>query len=483
MNSNASKMLSDLNIVSKNGLNDDLSDVNKNFESYISVVNIMKNKDNSNEKVLVWYLKSRSNMDDLDKSFDIANHLVDQAKLSHDSLVYVSIYKMFDNIASFMDSILVSDRLVKKMDKYEYNSFFNILKKCEDAMNKILSLPIVEKNVNRSNMMKTKKRELIDKCLQYGKVSKVREIKENRKDLLKKGLALATGFVSGAAMSCVPGVGYIRMGLAAGKIATSSINKWIDKHPDGNVAKVFTKLGSKINPKIPGLVTNIKDKMRGSYINVFLNGMAVGYIAGNIFELVTGNTVIGALSEQLNSVTDAPVNIETSSADNSINIKVDDLDNTIETTVISEPIPDTVATTDVIETQPIIVDDIGIEESVPTTSFDDVIGGGNTTYDMVGTNVMDEVVTEIDFGQSIDVSSINYGYGTSLDPLVGTEPVKLFTDLGHNVHIGNEQILADGTKMWALFQNDGTGYAWFKADDVIDAISKSSEAGMKLILK
>ena len=64
----------------------------------------------------------------------------------------------------------------------------------------------------------------------------------------------------------------------------------------------------------------------------------------------------------------------------------------------------------------------------------------------------DQTDAEIDLNQPFDASSIEYGY-ISAD---SKEPIKLYTGLGHNVHIEKEVVLADGTRMFALYQEDGT---------------------------
>ena len=480
MNNSIYDIYDEIDNTIKSDLSMKIRDVSFEWYSLDDVINLMKRKDNSNEKVITWYLKSKDNVSDVHRTFSKTNYLVEEASKTHSTEVYINLYKMYDNIATFIEHLLVSNKIVKQMDISEYHELMSILNDGIDTLDKICQLPNVSKNVNKSQKMKDRQRNILIKIREYGQIDKrtSEEKKEDRKQLFKKSLAAAAGFVTGAAMSCVPCVGTIRMGVAATKIATSSINAWIDRHPDGNVAKVFGKLKNKlsfVSPKLPKLITNVKEKMRGNYVNIFINGMSVGYIVGNIFELVTGKTLLDFIDNQLNSVSTTPVSIETSTTDNSINIKVEDTSKTIETSNIGGP-----------EFESAGVNETTVVTGIPITISDDIVAPPIEIPDEVIT--IDPIITDainptIDFNQSIDVSDLKYGYYSSFDPMNGAEPVKLFTDLGHNVHIGNENVLADGTKMWALFQEDGTGYAWFKADDVIDLISKQEVEGIKLVLK
>ena len=79
---------------------------------------------------------------------------------------------------------------------------------------------------------------------------------------------------------------------------------------------------------------------------------------------------------------------------------------------------------------------------------------------------------ELDFDQYFDASSIKEGY---VSAYAGDNPIKLYTDLGHKVRIGKD-VTVNGVRYFALFQEDGTGYAWVKADDVLKLLKPKPKA-------
>ena len=87
------------------------------------------------------------------------------------------------------------------------------------------------------------------------------------------------------------------MTLATAKLIISAAHAWSNKHPDGRVAKICDWVGKwrDVCPNIASDLENLKARLKGSPINVFINGVSAGYITGNIFELLTGNTVLEAI--------------------------------------------------------------------------------------------------------------------------------------------------------------------------------------------
>lgn len=445
----------------KNELNNRINENNRSILSIVDVIRLLKKNDNSNEKSIIWYLKNEDNLSDIQNAFKESNLIASSANNSKSSEIYYSLYTMYDNICECINSLIVSDRVIKSMTYSEYTNYTELLNKGLESLNNILELPRLQKNPNKYQTMKAKKKELEDSIYCYKKIKK-----HNNKELLKKGLLFATGFVAGVGMSCVPGVGAIRMGLAGTKIVTSIINAWADRHPNGKISKVMNHIDEKF-PKISKAINTIKNKMRNNSINVLVNGISVGYIVGNVFELLTGQTVIESITEKLSN-TDAPLDIEF---------------------VNDTPISETTATPELTTsevTTPTITDPSFETSNIADTISESVTPNIPVTDDVIVETISNTTLPEIptiEFGQNIDVSGLDFGYGTSIDPLVGNEPVRLFTDLGHNVHIGSEKILSDGTKMWALFQEDGTGYAWFKADDVLNCVLDNKEKALSLVLK
>lgn len=127
------------------------------------------------------------------------------------------------------------------------------------------------------------------------KVEKVTD----RKDLLKKFITFGLGFAGGVALSCTPGVGAIRMTLAGLKLAGQLISIWTNKHPNGKIDTVITNAKSKLSNKFPRIANGIKvinDKLNSSPLNTFINGVSAGYLVGNIFEMVTGETIFEAIN-------------------------------------------------------------------------------------------------------------------------------------------------------------------------------------------
>ena len=253
---------------------------------------------------------------------------------------------------------------------------------------------------------------------------------QRRKELLKKSLVASAGFVTGLGLSCVPGVGTIRMGVAAVKLTGTAVNVWANKHPDGKVAQVRDSamvFAQTHMPRITNGIKNINNKMKQYPVNVFINGMAAGYITGNIFELITGNTVLEAVQGQFNQVPDAPV-----------------VDNTVTQPTLEDPnvntIPDASTATDIADTAANAFDPAAATEAIK---------GGAT----------------------IDLSGISQGLVSS----DATSGVNLITQAGKDVSFLREVTLNDGTVMWAFNQSNGMGYAWFKAEDVLNELAKTGQ--------
>ena len=258
-----------------------------------------------------------------------------------------------------------------------------------------------------------------------------REVEE-KSHLFKKALWAAGGFVTGVGLSCVPGVGTIRMAVASAKLAQSAINLWSKKYPNGKIASLH-KLPAKIKEKYPNIASKIEfieSSLKKTPLNLFVNGMAVGYLAGNIFEMVSGNTVFDAIKDAVQQKPDVvpPPNVTT-------------------TTVRTEPVQQLQPNTNVDISQSV---DTPVDTVVPTPNVDVVQG------------------------QSYDLSSLTHGMVSS----DANNSVHLLTNAGKNATFDKEVILPNGTKMWHFKQANGLGYAWFRADDVQEVLNAAAEAGM-----
>ena len=129
--------------------------------------------------------------------------------------------------------------------------------------------------------------------------------KGNRKDLVYKTLAGGVGFVVGVGLSCEPGIGQVRMMISSAKLIQAGVNKgvkvWSKKHPEGKIAKISSKLSDKAqkfgenHPRIASAYNKTKKFIGNDKVQWFINGVAAGYVAGNIYEKLTGQTVSEAL--------------------------------------------------------------------------------------------------------------------------------------------------------------------------------------------
>ena len=133
--------------------------------------------------------------------------------------------------------------------------------------------------------------------------------KAKRKQILKKigkGVVFAAGFATGFGLSTVPGVGTIRMVAAASKMSIALINTITDKRPNWKISKAINAKKENFkekHPKIYGGIHKIKEKAKSSPINTAVNGLATGYIVGNIWELIKSSGPFGLHHDMNNTLT------------------------------------------------------------------------------------------------------------------------------------------------------------------------------------
>ncbi len=260
------------------------------------------------------------------------------------------------------------------------------------------------------------------------KKQKVSNVRKDWKTYAKSAGFLAAGLATGLVLSSVPGVGTIRMGLATAKLAINAIDKGIslynekhqDKEPIRTISQVIDEKLKKILPeKIQSGLKKIEEKLKQKEVNLFLNGVSAGYIAGNVVEMVTGKTVFQNVTDKLNT---PKTNIAESKAPS----------------LASSNTPSTPST------EPIKVPEVDI----PT-----------------------DAVTSLNVGEVYDLSSIPQGYVYS----GSNDAVNLLTQAGKAVTL-DKKVTVNG-KVWCSFlQPDGKGYAWIP-EDVVKSLGKVAKVG------
>ena len=242
---------------------------------------------------------------------------------------------------------------------------------------------------------------------------------EKNEKIWTKALAGVSGFVVGLGMSCVPGVGQIRMGIAGAKLITSAVNCYAEKHEDSFIAKIVSGVKDKYNefsenhPKITNAVNKARAFLKNRTVNCFLNGVSVGYITGNIVEMVSGKTILDHIK---------PESVEPESISSPVSSTAQDVENN-EIAVNDTPIPPTIIDSSEIELNP---------------------------------------------GEVFDISMLKEGYTSS-----GAEKaVSLMEEIGKNVEVDKFNII-NGEKWVHFKQLNGKGYAWFKLKDVQEALAET----------
>ena len=377
---------------------------------------------------------------------------IQDAEISKNRLLDLMMYKNLQDFKNFNDSKLTDKQLINKIIKfvdanessissvYKVSNQSDLLKLKNEFVSKFY------KNIKRnslkinSDIIDVEHRiideEIVDNVrttlpatrdsknlgeeirkLEVAKDIKKVDKKSNRKDLMYKGLAATSGFVTGMVLSSVPGVGTIRMVASTAKLAASGINAWTKKHPEGKVANVVkvTKdkfddiFGTKIDefknnhPNISKGVAKARNVIKSDKFNYFVNGVAAGYVTGNIIEMVTGKTVLEHFKPN------------------------------------PEPIPDDVA--------------VNIETPVVDNNYE----------------------VSLNPGDVYDISGITEGL-TSSD---AKNSVSLITKYGKEAVVDKFKTLPNGEVMVHFKDISGDGYAWFKEADIKKYLTKVAEAAAK----
>lgn len=248
------------------------------------------------------------------------------------------------------------------------------------------------------------------------------EEKKDWKALLGSVAIFTGGFATGMALSCVPGVGTIRMAMATAKLGVSAVNFVSEKLGHGKIINISQKVEQLKNskfaakhPKIAAGVNKAYEILTSKEFNLFVNGVSAGYITGNVIEMITGKTVL----ENIKSI------------------------GKNEPTVVETPVntPETPAT----------------NNDTPTPPSNDV-----TPIDVPAD------LTPVQ-GQTYDLSEIARGYVASGNK----DAVNLITSAGKDAVFDRAVTAGDGSIWYHFKQANGLGYAWFPKDVVEEVIGKS----------
>ena len=250
------------------------------------------------------------------------------------------------------------------------------------------------------------------------------EKKEERKQKIKKAAIGALGGAIGFGLSFALQPGTAGTVISVGRLVYSTAKKglkvYTEKHKDDENNKIikmvgkvkeFTKEQAEKHPKITSAISKVNNFLKKPETQVFLNGMAAGYTIGKISQAVYKMHEASAMEKKV------PTNPEVDKTEPEMMKDVPDVDGT--------PAPNPT---------PVVTD--------PTPTFDPT--------------------------KQVDLSSLGEGYVSSYS----SDPVSLITSAGKNAMFDKINVV-DG-KTWVHFtQGNGAGYAWFPADEVLNALDLS----------
>lgn len=259
------------------------------------------------------------------------------------------------------------------------------------------------------------------------------EKKEERKQKIKKAAIGALGGAIGFGLSFVLQPGTAGTVISVGRLVYSTAKKglkvYTEKHKDDENNKIikmvgkvkeFTKEQAEKHPKITSAISKVNNFLKKPETQVFLNGMAAGYTIGKISQAVYKMHEASAMekNKQIEKSDIGDKNLD----DKNIG---DTTENKIETNY-ERP-------------EPPVDPEIKIDTK--------------PTFDPT---------------KPVDLSSLGEGYVSSYS----SDPVSLITSAGKNAMFDKINVV-DG-KTWVHFtQGNGAGYAWFPAEDVMDALNIS----------
>lgn len=256
------------------------------------------------------------------------------------------------------------------------------------------------------------------------------EEKKDWKALLGSVAIFTGGFATGLALSCVPGVGTIRMAMATAKLGVSAVNFVSEKLGHGKIINISQKIEqlknskfAKKHPKIAAGVDKAYEVLTSKEFNLFVNGVSAGYITGNVIEMVTGKTVLENIKSAVKP-NETPGLDAFSGADGDNGALAENTNGTT-----PDPKPPVTPT----ETPEIPIDLTPVQ------------------------------------GQTYDLSEIAKGYVASGNK----DAVNLITSAGKDAVFDRAVTAGDGQIWYHFKQANGLGYAWFPKDVVEEVIEKS----------
>ena len=254
---------------------------------------------------------------------------------------------------------------------------------------------------------------------------------EEKKQKIKKAAIGALGGAIGFGLSFALQPGTAGTVISVGRLVYSTAKKglkvYTEKHKDDENNKIikmvgkvkeFTKEQAEKYPKITSAVVKVNNFLKKPETQIFLNGMAAGYTIGKISQAVYKMHEASAM-EKNKQIEKSDIGDKNLDDKNIGDITKDNIDGT--------PAPNPTPT-------PVVTD--------PTPTFDPT--------------------------KPVDLSSLGEGYVSSYS----SDPVSLITSAGKNAMFDKINVV-DG-KTWVHFtQGNGAGYAWFPADEVLNALDLS----------
>ena len=341
--------------------------------------------------------------------------------------------KLKENAKVLEDAFEKGDKVAEKREKNSRKDLFDKL------MNLKKQQPN-EKIVNNSNGSSENNSEKNNPEKNDEKTDE--EKKEERRKKIKNAAFFALGGVIGIKLSFVLQPGTAGMVISVGRLVYSAAKKvskslkiYTEKHKDDELNPIVKKVGElndkaiegiekgkkQINelltsiPVINSFVHNVNNLLKKPETQIFLDGMAAGYTIGKLSQLACKMLEPSAIEKNIPDNTEVENNSEVGKTQPEFMDKVPDVD-----------------------TQP----DISTSDPVPEPTFDPT--------------------------KPVDLSSLGEGYVSSYS----SDPVSLITSAGKNAMFDKINVV-DG-KTWVHFtQGNGAGYAWFPAEDVMDALNIS----------
>lgn len=386
---------------------------------------------------------------------------IQEAKLNKNDKLYVQARAEFSSLVKEISKLKNQNNL-QKSTVHEFIDFSTLFNLNGDNLtnyssgnsndNPITSDDNTEEDVEKLDLgIDKNKKEKNDKEEKEDEKTE-EEKQEERKQKIKKtvngALVGALGGAIGFGLSFVFKPGTAGMVISVGRLAyytskkvSKSLKIYTEKHKDDElhpIVKIAGKLNVKaiegiekgkeqINelltsiPVINSFVYNVNNVLKKPETQVFLNGMAVGYTIGKISQAVYKKYEASATEK----------NVPTEKSD--------------------------------------IGDDKNIREnpSKKVTTSDNF--KGDSVHNQPHTEVTKiDTATKFDPSKPVDLSSIKNGYVSSYS----SDPVSLMTSAGKGAFFDKVNVV-DG-KTWVHFtQANGAGYAWFPAEDVMDALNIS----------